>query len=212
MLRSVGVSRLVCKPVPHIYHMAPAEEELYALHVAGGVLIKREVSAAVVPGASPGYTVERRRALARALRAGVVVAEDDHIEDYMALLRDILRDRHGVDPVHTAAEMRLLANRFSDTIRLFTARLDGEMLGGVLVYETPRVAHAQYIAAGSRGQELGANDMVFDHLLADVYRDKCFDFGISNERSGDLNAGLMRNKEGFGARAVVHDRYLLELR
>ena len=38
-----------------------------------------------------------------------------------------------------------------------------------------------------------------------------FDFGISNERDGTLNPGLMRNKEGFGARAVVHDRYVLEL-
>jgi hypothetical protein len=52
---------------------------------------------------------------------------------------------------------------------------------------------------------------VFDHLLKEVYSDKCFDFGISNERNGVLNPGLMRNKEGFGARAVVHDRYLLEL-
>lgn len=210
-LRSVGISRLIWKPVPHIYHVAPAEEELYALHGAGAVLIKREVSAAVLPGTSPGYAAERRRALARARSAGVVVAEDDHIADYMALLSVVLRDRHGADPVHTAAEMRVLANRFSDNIRLFTARLDGEMLAGVLVYETFRAAHAQYIAAGPRGQELGANDIVFDHLLADVYRDKCFDFGISNERSGELNPGLMRNKEGFGARAIVHDRYLLEL-
>jgi hypothetical protein len=46
--------------------------------------------------------------------------------------------------------------------------------------------------------------------LRDVYRDKWFDFGISNDARG-LNAGLMRNKEGFGASAVVHDRYVLEV-
>lgn len=210
-LRSAGARRLVYKAVPHIYHISPAEEELYALHAAGAVLVRREVSAAVLPWSSPGYTDERRRALARARRAGVVVGEDGQIEEYVTLLRRVLRERHGVDPVHTEAEMRLLANRFPDNIRLFTARIDGELLGGVLVYETVRVAHAQYIAASARGREMGANDIVFDHLLADVYREKCLDFGISTERNGDLNVGLMRNKEGFGARAVVHDRYLLEL-
>jgi hypothetical protein len=52
---------------------------------------------------------------------------------------------------------------------------------------------------------------LLEHLLTEIYPAQWFDFGISNERSGALNAGLMRNKEGFGARAVVQDRYLLEL-
>ena len=81
----------------------------------------------------------------------------------------------------------------------------------MLIYETPAVAHAQYIANGPRGRELRAGDALFDHLLTAVYPDKWFDFGISNERSGELNEGLMRNKEGFGARAIVYDRYVLEL-
>jgi hypothetical protein len=107
--------------------------------------------------------------------------------------------------------MRLLADRFPGRIRLWTACADGEIVAGALIYETPVVAHAQYIANGPRGRELCAGDALFDHLLTTVYQDKWFDFGISNERSGELNAGLMRNKEGFGARAVVHDRYVLEL-
>ena len=76
--------------------------------------------------------------------------------------------------------------------------------------KTPAVAHAQYIANGPRGRELCAGDALFDHLLRGVYRDKWFDFGISNDSRG-LNTGLLRNKEGFGARAVVHDHYVLEL-
>jgi hypothetical protein len=55
--------------------------------------------------------------------------------------------------------------------------------------------------------------MLFDHLLVEVYRDKAyFDFGISNEQQGlVLNAGLVEQKEGFGARPVVHDHYELTL-
>ena len=37
---------------------------------------------------------------------------------------------------------------------------------------------------------------------------KYIDFGISNEGNGKiLNLGLISQKEGFGAKAVVHDFY-----
>lgn len=50
-------------------------------------------------------------------------------------------------------------------------------------------------------------------LLNEVYVDRqYFDFGISNEEEGRyLNEGLVAQKEGFGARAVVHDFYRLKL-
>ena len=211
-LRSDGAHRLLYSPAPHVYHRSPAEEDLYAISVAGAQLTRREVSSAVAAGSRQRYTSERKRALARGRKAGLRVAEDPRIEEYMLLVGRVLRARHGVQPVHTPSEMRTLADRFPGRIRLFTATLDEEILGGVLVYETPTVAHAQYIAAGECGRALGATDVVFDWLLTDAYADRWFDFGISNERSGELNDGLIRNKEGFGARAVVHDRYLLQLR
>jgi hypothetical protein len=210
-LRSDGVRRLTYKALPHIYHLAPAEEDLFALHAAGARLVRREVSAAISAGTRPAYAEERRRAIEQGRRSGLVVDEDDRIEEYMALVREVLLAGHGVEPVHTPAEMRLLADRFPRNIRLFTASTEGQIVAGVLIYETPSVAHAQYIAVGPRGRELRANDAVLDHLLSEVYPQKWFDFGISNERDGALNAGLIRNKEGFGARAVVHDRYMLDL-
>ena len=177
------------------------------------MLDPREVSAAVVPGTLPATPPSAGERLLRARRAGVVVGEDARhrglhdaccatsYANGIVSTRFTPRPKCGCSPI---------ASRTN--IRTFTARLDGELLGGVLVYETARVAHAQYIAAGARDASVGATDIVFDHLLTEVYRHKCFDFGISNERNGDLNAGLMRNKEGFGARAVVHDRYSLDLR
>jgi hypothetical protein len=38
-----------------------------------------------------------------------------------------------------------------------------------------------------------------------------FDFGIANERDGRINEGLMDHKESYGARAIVLDRYALDL-
>jgi hypothetical protein len=209
-LAAQGARRLVYKAVPHIYHLAPAEEDLFALHAAGARLVRRDVSAAVPPGDRPGYSEERRRAVQRGAAAALELAESDRIEEFIELVAVVLRERHDAEPVHSPAEMRLLADRFPGRIRLWTAAADGEIVAGVLVYETPVVAHAQYIAGGERGRELRAGDALFDHLLG-VYADKWFDFGTSNERGGELNPGLIRNKEGFGARAVVYDRYLLEL-
>jgi hypothetical protein len=210
-LHGDGVRRLTYKAVPHIYHVAPAEEDLFALHAAGARLVRRDVSAALTAGAGPAYSEERRRAVRRGAEAQLELGESALIDPFMELLAEVLGERHDVAPVHTPAEMRLLAERFPERIRLWTAREGGAVVAGVLVYETPVVAHAQYIAAGERGRELRAGDALFDHLLTAVYPDKWFDFGISNEPSGELNDGLMRNKEGFGARAVVYDRYVLEL-
>lgn len=82
-----------------------------------------------------------------------------------------------------------------------------------MIYESTRVAHVQYIAASPRGRELGALDQLFVHLLDETYAAKdFFDFGISNEQDGrTLNRGLIEQKEGFGARAVVHDFYRLRI-
>ncbi|MGX2985056.1 hypothetical protein ACWIWK_06275 [Helicobacter sp. 23-1048] len=50
---------------------------------------------------------------------------------------------------------------------------------GVVIYETPNVAHVQYIANLHKRLEIGALDLVMVTLL-DKYSDKIyFDFGIS---------------------------------
>jgi GNAT acetyltransferase-like protein len=212
-LRAQGVRRWIYKPLPHIYHVVPAEEDLFALFVHGARLIRRDVSVAVGGCARVGYSTERSRATRRGARSPLELGRSDAIEEFMAIQRKLLLQRYGVEPVHTAAEMRLLADRFPDGIKLFAAHDDERaMVAGVVVYETPVVAHVQYIASTERGRDLRAQDALFDHLVQVVYADKrWFDFGTSNERDGSLNRGLVRNKEGFGARAVAYDRYEIEL-
>ncbi|MDG9697702.1 hypothetical protein QC281_47485, partial [Streptomyces sp. DH17] len=81
------------------------------------------------------------------------------------------------------------------------------------MFETSRVAHAQYIAASREGRDVGALDGLFDALI-NRYRSACrfFDFGISNEANGrTLNEGLVIQKEEFGGSAVVHDVYEIAL-
>src|SRR5439155_11738087 len=98
-------------------------------------------------------------------------------------------------------------------IKLFGAYRGESLLGGVVVYENRRVAHAQYIATTDAGKEFAALDCVIDRLLTEIYADKAyFDFGISTEDGGrHLNVGLIANKESYGARAVAYDWYEVDV-
>jgi hypothetical protein len=212
-LAALGMRELIYRPVPHIYHVIPAEEDLYALSRHGAELVRRDLSASVRPDRRPRPTKGRRAAIARARRAGITVAASDAFESFMEIDAEMLRARHGAVPTHTPREMSLLARRFPEQISLISGLRDGRLIAGVVVYETPVVAHAQYIAATPEGYELGALDAVIEHLITDRFVHKrFFDFGISTVDGGcTLNEGLMRNKEGFGARGVAYDTYRVGL-
>lgn len=208
-LRESGFRSLLYKPVPHIYHDVPAEEDLYAIFRAGARLVRRDVSSTVRLDARLPLTKGRKSAVTMARKAGVVVQRSDDFAGFMRLEEETLRARYGVSPVHTGAEMEKLAAAFPQNIALFTATLDGELVGGAIVYESRQVAHAQYIAASTRGRAVSAMDLVLTRLLTDDYAHKrWFDFGISTEDGGRrLNEGLISNKESYGARATVYDFY-----
>lgn len=213
-LRASGIDALVYKAVPHIYHRIPAEEDLYALFRAGATVIRRDVSSAIRMDARVPYTKGRRAALAVARRIGVSVTPSDDFDAFMELERQVLHDRYRAEPVHTAAELALLAGRFPDSISLQVATVDDRLVGGVVVYETPLVARSQYIAVSDEGREVHALDAIVDTLLSGyAERKRWWDFGPSTERDGRrLNEALIRNKESYGARAVAYDHYRLDLR
>jgi hypothetical protein len=132
---------------------------------------------------------------------------------FWGLLGVTLADRYDATPVHTPAEIQLLHDRFPLNIRLHTARRHGELLAGVVTYDSDRVSLAQYIAASPTGRDLCALDLVFDELLDDPRQNQTyFDFGGSHEDGGRaINTGLIDQKEGFGARSVAHDQYRIDL-
>jgi Acetyltransferase (GNAT) domain len=212
-LRENSFRRVIYKTIPHIYHRLPAEEDHYALFLCNAQLVRRGVLT-VCASAHPLPIQERRRRGARkASQQGLVVKQTENFEAYWDILAERLMEAFGARPAHSLAEIQLLQSRFPDNIKLFCA-LEGEStLGGVVIYETDEVAHAQYIAANERCRTLGALDLVFTKLLGDHYKSKrYFDFGTSDEADGRvLNRGLIDQKEGYGARAVAHDHYAIDL-
>ena len=206
--RAQGAGRLLYKAVPHVFHAYPAEEDLYALHRLGARLVRRDLSSVIALREPFGFTEERRRAIAKARKSGLAVRTGGDLAAFHALLAQVLA-RHDATPVHTLAELRLLQGRFPAQIVLHEVADGNELLAGALVYDLGPAVHTQYLAASDAGRQRQALSLLLGELIERTYAHKRhFSFGISTEQAGRvLNAGLVAQKERFGARAAVHDCY-----
>ena len=211
LLEEEGIRRVVYKAKPWIYHLLPAEEPLYAMHrTCNYRLLERDISSTIVMQHPVKWKKDRRHGVRVALDRGVQVTLSNDYEGFWTILTENLLTCHGVKPVHTLAEIQLLHSRFPKQIQLYAATLEGRMLGGCVVYVTAQVVHTQYISATPEGKKLGAVDAIIDMLVnGKLFPSHTYlDFGKSTESHSDmLNANLLYQKEGFGARAVCYDTY-----
>lgn len=211
-LQSHGFIELIYKTVPYIYHKAPCEEDRYALFLCSAERHFSTPTVVVPRDHRLEYQERRKRGVNKARKHQVEIHESDKFVDYWNILEENLASTHRARPVHSLNEILMLKQRCPANIRLFSAFDQGNMIAGVLIYESERVAHTQYIASNARGREVGALDLLFHVLLTDYYSQKpYFDFGTSAEARGKVNAGLIEQKEGFGARAVIQDWYRVNL-
>jgi CelD/BcsL family acetyltransferase involved in cellulose biosynthesis len=212
---SRGLTGLVYKPVPHIYHRSPSADDVWALSELGAKRIGCDLSCAIELGARRPLTQRRERALRKARESGVEVSDDPATLDALwPVVEEALERRHNARPVHTLGEIEILQSRFPAAVRPVVARVEGRVIAGVVLFVTPTVAHTQYIAASERGMETSALDAVIQRSieLADEAGVRYFDFGISpGEGRRGLLPGLYRWKAEFGGGGVLHERYELEL-
>jgi hypothetical protein len=203
----------VYKAIPYIHHLAPAEEDLYALFRCGAKQIRRDVSSTICLDEPIPFNKARKRGVKRGKKYGLTIKQTDDFEGFMSIVEEVLRSKYNVKPTHTSSEIISLAQKFPENIKLFAAYKDELMLAGVITYESRPVAHAQYIASSDTGEKIGATDLLFDSLITQYSSGKkYFDFGISTEKGGAyLNRGLAVYKERFGARAVMYDTYEVDV-
>lgn len=213
-LRENGISKVVYKALPWIYQQYPSEEDLYALTwKCKAQLISRDISSSIVIDNKLKFAESRKSGIRKALSLNIEVGESNDVDGFWHILEDNLGNRYNAKPVHTASEMKLLMSRFPNNIKLYVAKMNGEIVGGTLIYVTPQVVHTQYISASVEGKKHGALDLLFDYIINKVYANcRYFDFGKSTEQGGAyLNEPLIFQKEGFGGRGVCYDWYQWEL-
>lgn len=207
--RANGITDIYYKPIPHIYHRHPAEEDLYALFRNNAGLHTRNLATVIDlrhPIRSSRLT---KRAEKRQRIGGIWVMETQDLNEFWQIIVDDRRIRHNTVPVHNADEMQRLHTLFPQNIRFFIAGRDNEILAGAVIYVANNVLHLQYAAATAAGKDLYATDIIYNHVIFKAFPTaEYFDFGTSNEDDGHyLNAGMTRHKEEFGGRSVIYDSW-----
>lgn len=213
-LREHGFHHVLYKCVPWIYHQLAAEEDLYAIsQTCDARLVHRDLGIAIIQRNAIRWERIRRRALKRAEEAGIVVEVSEDYAGFWVVLNNNLEMKYGSKPVHTLQEIELLHARFPENIVLYTAKKDGAILAGMVLYVSSQVARAQYSSATPAGKQLGAIDIIYDRVINHDYRHlPYFEFGTSAvDHTAMINESLVFQKEGFGGRGICFDRYEWEL-
>ena len=203
------INRLIYKRIPAFYNVVPDDDLAYALFLVDARLSRRDTSTTISQmDRLPPRKHHQRLAKKAADREIRIVQETSFRPFWERVLVPQLAARYGAEPVHTLDEITLLASRFPQQIKQFSAYCGDEIVGGSTIYETPTVAHVQYSAVTEKGRQTGAQALLFGSLIEQYHDKRFFDFGTSNEKDGRaLNHGLLDWKEGFGARCQAHDFY-----
>jgi len=205
-----NIQKLIYKKIPYIYYKFPADEDLYALFRNNANLIRRDIGYVIDINNQLGWNELRRRCFKKAAKELVSANISNDYASYHNLLSKVLENTHNTKPVHSAGEMKLLAENFPENIKLVCSYKNDEMLSGILLFIEKNIIHAQYIANSEEGRKCGAFETIVNYLL-EHYKDKQYlSFGISTEEGGRyLNEGLAQQKESFGGRGVCYDFYEL---
>lgn len=204
-MRRRQLKRLLYTPSPYPYHTKPCGDDLYLLEKLGAHCVQVRLSAFCPLAPPPKRTSEFRRRLRKGEElAPGTIAETTDTERFWECLGKFLAERHDAQPVHTAAEMRLLQERFPDNIRLFVLHHDDEWRAGEVVFLSNNVLRFQYGFYFSKRHQ-GALSFRLQEWLREqeMIRRPWMDLGTSmNPETGDLIGHLHLHKENFGARGV----------
>ena len=212
-LNTKGIEILDLKLLPKIYHKLPSDEIDYLLFITEANCYRKDTMSVIGPNNKIKISKNRENGYKRGLKNKLVVKE---VFDFQEFWNDVLiknlNNKHKVNPVHSLKEITQLNASFPKNIRQFNVYLDDQIVAGTTIFETPLVAHSQYISGNEDKNALGSLDFLHTYLIKNVFNQKqYFDFGVSNTNKGlNVNQGLQYWKEGFGARTIVHDFYKIK--
>lgn len=208
-LKENNIEEVIYKPIPFIYHKIPSQEDIYALFLLGAVKIGCNISSTIYQNNKIRFIESRKSGIRKSLKNNVIFELSNNYEVFWQILNNNLTTKFNKKPVHNLKEIKYLSSRFPQNIKLYTVRIENEIVAGSVIYEMNNIVHVQYISANEKGKEIGALDLIFDKLINSIYLNiPIFDFGQSTEHMGQyLNQNLIFQKEGFGGRGVVYDIY-----
>lgn len=207
-----GFNKIIYKTIPYIFHSYPSQEDIYALYRNNAKLIRRDISSIIEIDNKLDFNENKTRLIKKAQKAGVEIEENNDFSNYWRLLSSVL-EKYNTKPVHSIEEITLLKEKFPENIRLFEAKLEGELIAGTVLFDFGNTIHTQYLATSEKGGKLGGLDFV-NYYLIEIFANtkKFYSFGISTEQNGNyLNEGLIDQKERMGGRGIVLDTYEIDI-
>jgi len=212
-LHEQNFKQFYLKPIPSFYTTQLSEETKYFMFLLNAKLIRRDTLSVI--DYKNGFTISKNRkeGVRRSNRHNLKIKEVIDFKDFWNLiLIPNLNSKHRINPVHSLKEITQLKAFFPNNIRQFNVYKNKEIVAGATIFETKKVAHTQYISGNSERNLLGSLDFLHSHLIENVFSKKAyFDFGNSNLNSGlKINEGLLYWKEGFGARTITQDFYVID--
>lgn len=212
--RLAGYRKIIYKAIPYLFYAQGAQEDLYALtHLFDARVVRRDLSSVIYLDNRMKPSKGRKWLIARAKKSGLVVTDSHDWANFYDLLATVL-SRHGATPVHSIDELKKLSQLFPANISLRVVEKSNALLAATLLFKFNSTVHTQYLATSEEGKELGALDFLVETCIEESKQAgyKYFSFGISTEKQGKLlNAGLIAQKESFGARGLVLDVYEVDL-
>jgi hypothetical protein len=208
-LKASGISEVIYKPSPFIYHSYPSQEDIYALFLLNAVKIGCSISSTIFQKNKIRFIEARKTGIRKSINKEIRVEESDRFELFWPILTENLKLKYNTHPVHSLEEIKYLNSKFPENIRLFITLIDDDVVGGCVVFDMRNIVHVQYISANDFGKKTGVLDFMFEVLVNKRFSTiPVFDFGQSTEKMGQiLNGKLIFQKEGFGGRGVVYETY-----
>ncbi len=208
-LSNQGIELLHLKAIPSAYTYDASEKIIF--HWLRSKTSRIDIYSYLPKGTYTNPNKDRNKYLKKVARDELEVRKhDDYATFWHNLLEPNLSKRFDVSPVHTCAEIQLLAKKFPKQIQLFGAFQKGLFRAGILLFVHKHVAHAQYIA-GDDNRSDGSLDYLIDTVIKEFIGNYNFSFGSSSEAQGAyINNGLLYWKESFRAVNDVQPFYLIE--
>lgn len=164
------------------------------------------------------FTLEKRRAIKKAIRNKVIIKSSSQIKDFIRLKRQKMGFLKYFLGNFQSKQIKALWKAFSpQSANLLSAIKEGKMLAGILLLFYDHVAYYWLAASTKEGNKLGAPSLLVWEAIKLSRKKECnlFDFeGIEDSRYKSTSswAGFTRFKRGFGGKEKEYSQILIKRR
>ena len=216
--RSQRYDKLYVNLAPTLYMNTLCNDIEFALYQAGFHGYKRELSHVIHLIDDENrvlelFTKESCRKVRRAQKLNVLVREDDDFSTFYDILQQSRQERFNIAPTHSLEELQQLAITFPEAIKLFSADVEKQMVAGMLLFiARSDIAMVFYVTHKQSFQSYRPLNLLTYEICCWCIQNgiQYLDFGNSTINM-EVNWGLTRFKESFGAQGIFRDSLSLRL-